>query len=845
MPISLSRRLVYCLFFIFLSFVCVIRFPSPTSAQSSVVIGEVQWAGSEASSADEWIELWNQSSTPFPLHTFRLRGVGGGADIFFSPTDIIEPQSAFLIANYHASDTKSTLAFEAQIVTTTLSINNEDSKILLLDANGNTVDEAAWGRLAPGGTTGSPRRSMLRTNTSTSTWGSASSTRNLDSLFVQYGTPGICDDCSSTNIPTPPPAGSPSEPLIELDEEMIDPLILENLLPVEQPPSALTQATLDDLQEMLETALAEELLDTPPSATSTDAQSELLQPLLNIAEATSSSPLTETQLILTESLPIVFPQQVTTTDSLSASLPTIDSAPILPETTTTLITSTSTTVITPTPTISLNVETPYVAPVPASPLVHFNELLVATSKPSEWIELATEALSSPAALYGWSIRDAKHTILTFGPTTVFTWNPETQLLVLTFVKGKLLDKGAEIFLVTNAGITVDTISFPAQTKDQSFARTTRAGAAWKKTNILTPGQENLFPSSIPVTKTSAKQVIKKDTPVKAKAAPPKTTIKTTAPKKQSVSKLTPQKNIRTIESVSLKNNSLKTSSIKSTTSSSSTKKKATPSKKASAKKATPKKKTTSSSKTAAPQPVTIQDLSSMYVSRRVVLSGTVATLPRLLGSNAFILQTDDGRGLYVYGNTKQASPPFRARVELAGTISVTDDGLALHMYAADRWRILDLDHPVQTRVPDLLSPGSEDGWSYVTLQGTVVDAKATKIAILHDDIHLEVSIRPLLQYRPERLQKGDVIEVTGILDTRKDIPVVIPRLAEEIRLIKNAPLKTAAATSHSPFPNWVPIGVAGASIAVTQGARRYWYHRQEKQLRVTAKTMNQLPSIKT
>jgi hypothetical protein len=43
----------------------------------SVIINEIAWAGTAASSSDEWIELWNPGSSPVNLAGWTLRGVDG------------------------------------------------------------------------------------------------------------------------------------------------------------------------------------------------------------------------------------------------------------------------------------------------------------------------------------------------------------------------------------------------------------------------------------------------------------------------------------------------------------------------------------------------------------------------------------------------------------------------------------------------------------------------------------------------------------------------------------------------------------------------------------------------
>src|SRR6516164_4312917 len=81
-------------------------------APGPLLLGEVAWAGSSKSTADEWLEIWNRSLQPVDLNGYRLVGAGGGKDIVFNANNVIPPQSAFLVSNYAASDTKSVLAID-------------------------------------------------------------------------------------------------------------------------------------------------------------------------------------------------------------------------------------------------------------------------------------------------------------------------------------------------------------------------------------------------------------------------------------------------------------------------------------------------------------------------------------------------------------------------------------------------------------------------------------------------------------------------------------------------------------------------------------------------------------
>jgi hypothetical protein len=868
MPISTWRRLLGRICFSFF-LLCTPLFVLPTSAQSSVVIGEVQWAGSESSSADEWIELWNLNSTPFSLSGYRLRGVGSGSDLVFGPQDQIEPLHAFLIANYNALDPKSTLTIPPQVVTTTISITNENTHITLIDPQGAILDEVSWTRTAPGGSNVSPRSALLRTpdHAETANWISATSSQNLTVSAHQYGTPGFCDGCVFMNTviaPNEPPETISEIPSSSPVEEQTD---------VETPTTTeVTGSPTQTDQTSSQTELEEVLHDAgiDPDSLNAELEKELSSdedidnhsPItyLPIADAETLSPETQTPGEPDDNLNPDVEGVDKNTDATTTSTATvietatstssIDSARTNNETTSLELTtattsredvlasnqaSTTNTVVTvpaplsePTPlleTINPPINPPFIRKNRAT----FQELFPSPSSGAEWIELSLASNILPTQLIGWSIRDEKKNILNIQNTTLFTWNEAKRLVVFTLAKNKLTNSGTHLFLVDPLGQIEDEVTMPAIPKNRSWAL--KENSSWEQTLIATLGEANEFKAATIVgSRTSTDQktpLLKSKNAVSTK----KISVKTTTPKnpkksqpKTSANKLQPREQVTVTSLVSTKANKNSLASIsKKMTKKQSAKKTAT-------KSTTTRKKTAKTS--TEPQSIDLKDIGPMYASTRVRLTGTVATLPRLLGSNAFVIQTDDGRGLYVSGNSKQPSPPFRAHIALTGTLTVNDDGLILHMYASDRWTMQELERAVQVRVPDLDHPSLEDAWSSVQVRGIVTNVTPTRVTILHDQSEIFVSIRPVVFYRAERLKKGDEIEVSGLLDTRKDSLTLLPRLAEEIRLVRSAATATSTNTAQSrpPLP-WMPIGAAGMSIAVTQGARRYWKHRLEKKIR--------------
>ncbi|MBI4771237.1 MAG: lamin tail domain-containing protein, partial [Chloroflexi bacterium] len=68
---------------------------SPVPALT-VVINEVAWAGTDASSADEWIELYNPGASPVALAGWQLSD-GGDLNITFPAGAVIEAGGFFLL----------------------------------------------------------------------------------------------------------------------------------------------------------------------------------------------------------------------------------------------------------------------------------------------------------------------------------------------------------------------------------------------------------------------------------------------------------------------------------------------------------------------------------------------------------------------------------------------------------------------------------------------------------------------------------------------------------------------------------------------------------------------------
>lgn len=188
-----------------LSGLCFVAFTPTAFAErptGPLVIGEVAWAGSSKSLADEWVEIWNLSNEPIDLTGYTLSGAGGSEGISLDGK-VIAPQSSFLISNYPGSDPKSALAIEPQLVTSIVSLSNEALAIQLLAEDGGVVDQAGSSTL-PAGSANPTKASMIRQPDGS--WQTATIRDRMDEGVADFGTPGICDGCT-----WPMPSG-PIEP---------------------------------------------------------------------------------------------------------------------------------------------------------------------------------------------------------------------------------------------------------------------------------------------------------------------------------------------------------------------------------------------------------------------------------------------------------------------------------------------------------------------------------------------------------------------------------------------------------------------------------------------------------
>ena len=175
---------------------------APLSAQPGpVVISELMWSGSTASTADEWIELYNLSDTTVDLAGWTLTYRSGDEDkvMIVLETGAIPAGQTFLIANYAANHKNSLLAVEPQRVNSAVSLPNTKLLLHLYDgdpqAGGQLIDVADDGRGAPFAGDSASKSAMVRIafdqpGDQAESWATATEQSGWDAGASELGTPG-------------------------------------------------------------------------------------------------------------------------------------------------------------------------------------------------------------------------------------------------------------------------------------------------------------------------------------------------------------------------------------------------------------------------------------------------------------------------------------------------------------------------------------------------------------------------------------------------------------------------------------------------------------------------------
>lgn len=186
--------------FFILSAVFVLVLPGFAHADATkVIFSELMWRGSEVSTSDEWIELFNDSENIIDLSGWRIFDEIKGFDMLSISSGSISPHGYFLISNnsqdHEFSGGKSTLNISPDLVDSSVSLNNSDFKISLKNPVGETIDCAGDGGKPFYGEFDDKIASQQRVKPELSgdiqdAWRPSMERKNLDPGSISYATPG-------------------------------------------------------------------------------------------------------------------------------------------------------------------------------------------------------------------------------------------------------------------------------------------------------------------------------------------------------------------------------------------------------------------------------------------------------------------------------------------------------------------------------------------------------------------------------------------------------------------------------------------------------------------------------
>lgn len=133
---------------------------APAYSTNDIVINELFWSGSTASTADEWVELYNSTANTINLTGWTLEGAGSGSEAI-ELSGSLDSGNYFLLSNYVSSSSAIADSIDSTQVDSSLNLNNSGEQLVLKDLHGNTIDLTPVGSWAAG-ENGSNKVSMQR-----------------------------------------------------------------------------------------------------------------------------------------------------------------------------------------------------------------------------------------------------------------------------------------------------------------------------------------------------------------------------------------------------------------------------------------------------------------------------------------------------------------------------------------------------------------------------------------------------------------------------------------------------------------------------------------------------------
>lgn len=286
---------------------------SPLSAiraaePSNVLLSEIAWAGSEKSTADEWLEIRNVGNESVDVSGWTLTGAGSSGSPLTLPTEtLLASNQSYLVANYAVGD-KSTLIVAPDMVTTTVSIPNTALNITLVDANGNVVDTLIDAGAPDFGS--STTFATMKRDFSGNTWFTETASSNAQSsVALVEETPPL----ATSDTPAAPSETTSTSLLSDPEVALVDTSLPTSVseIPVVPDPAPITESVAPSVSS--ESVSAEPITSpipdlAPPIVTVEDVMTSVLsepviETLVSPAPEALSSPTAARSVIITGLLP--------------------------------------------------------------------------------------------------------------------------------------------------------------------------------------------------------------------------------------------------------------------------------------------------------------------------------------------------------------------------------------------------------------------------------------------------------------------------------------------------------------------------------------------------------------
>lgn len=368
---------------------CLLPRPSVVAEAPTIVINEVAWAGTAASSNDEWIELYNAGDATVDLAGWQLRAADGSPTISLSGT--LAPGGFLLLER---SDDQTVADIPAAIIYSG-ALNNQGERLELLNAQGQVVDAVnADGGPWPAGSAGPDFRSMERIDPTApavdANWASNDGVHRCGHDAAGNpinGTPGA----ANSTIAGPPPTATATPFVLPSPTDTPTPWPTATPSPTTLPPTATVAA---------------------PTATPTVAHTSTPQATATATDAATPT-LPATELPPTGVAPTA-PATLTTTPGITITPVATEPPPTATSTAVEIPSPSPTLVVTATASPTATAATPTLtatatAPAPSAARLLIYEVLYDALQAGqdaayEWVELYNPN-DAPVALAGWRLAD--------------------------------------------------------------------------------------------------------------------------------------------------------------------------------------------------------------------------------------------------------------------------------------------------------------------------------------------------------------------------------------------------------------------------------------------------------